>query len=363
MQTQNNSGKIFIGHGRSSVWRDLKDFLQDRLHLDWDEFNRESTAGLATKERLETMLENASFAFLIMTAEDEHANETLHARENVIHEIGLFQGRLGFRKAIILFEEGCQEFSNIFGLTQIRFPKGTIEAKFEEIRRVLEREEIINRPIPDKEKSEIYQTEKLFPRENLEKREIQQSKSTETKPPQKTVVNKPQPKILEPQKNNFPNFSPNNLAIFFRAGRPFVETDEESRILSIRIENNTGGEVIKLKVRTRVIEESRSFGSKSIYLTSVSPDFTMLGFAINNTNHRMLEIARQSLSDPQNVSITLPCIAPPKSAKYFDSIEFTLWILGQLFVPSTPAMQPSINLEKRFALYIDEGDLLQLKEI
>ena len=26
-------GKIFIGHGGSKVWRDLKDFLQDRLNL------------------------------------------------------------------------------------------------------------------------------------------------------------------------------------------------------------------------------------------------------------------------------------------------------------------------------------------
>ena len=149
MNTQFDSGKIFIGHGGSAVWRDLKDFLQDRLGLEWDEFNRESVAGIATTERLETMLNNASFAFLIMTAEDEHADETFHARENVIHEIGLFQGRLGFRKAIILFEEGCQEFSNIFGLTQIRFPKGNIEAKFEEIRRVLEREGIIENKVTE----------------------------------------------------------------------------------------------------------------------------------------------------------------------------------------------------------------------
>jgi predicted nucleotide-binding protein len=103
--------KVFIGHGRSQVWRDLKDFIKDRLDLNWDEFNRESTAGLATKERLEEMLQNAGFAFLIMTAEDEYVDQTLHARENVIHEIGLFQGKLGFRKAIVLLEEGCQEFS------------------------------------------------------------------------------------------------------------------------------------------------------------------------------------------------------------------------------------------------------------
>ena len=29
------------------------------------------------------------------------------ARMNVIHEVGLFQGRLGFERAIVLLEEGC----------------------------------------------------------------------------------------------------------------------------------------------------------------------------------------------------------------------------------------------------------------
>jgi predicted nucleotide-binding protein len=133
---------IFIGHGRSSMWKDLKDFIHERLGLTWDEFNREAVAGKSTKERLEQMLDASSFAFLVMTAEDEHADKTVHARENVVHEIGLFQGRLGFNKAIVLLEEGCAEFSNIHGLTQIHFPKGNIMAKSEEIRRVLEREGI-----------------------------------------------------------------------------------------------------------------------------------------------------------------------------------------------------------------------------
>jgi hypothetical protein len=77
-----------------------------------------------------------------MTAEDEQLDGTTRARENVVHELGLFQGRLGFNRAIILLEEGCSEFSNIVGLIQIRFPKDKIGAAFEEIRQVLEREQI-----------------------------------------------------------------------------------------------------------------------------------------------------------------------------------------------------------------------------
>lgn len=136
-------GTVFIGHGRSESWRELSTFIGDRLKLQWDEFNREPTAGLSIKERLEGMLSQANFAFLVMTAEDEHQDQTLHARENVIHEIGLFQGRLGFNRAIILLEDGCQEFSNIHGIGQIRYPKRYIKAAFEEIRGVLEREGIL----------------------------------------------------------------------------------------------------------------------------------------------------------------------------------------------------------------------------
>ena len=134
---------VFIGHGRSPLWRELKDFIQDRVGLPWDEFNRVPVAGVTNIARLSEMLDAAAVAFLVMTAEDEMADGAVQARMNVVHEAGLFQGRLGFTKAIVLLEEGCEEFSNIQGLGQIRFPAGNIAAAFEEIRRVLEREGLI----------------------------------------------------------------------------------------------------------------------------------------------------------------------------------------------------------------------------
>jgi predicted nucleotide-binding protein len=62
---------------------------------------------------------------------------------NVVHEAGLFQGRLGFTRSIVLLEDGCEQFSNIEGLGHIRFPRGNIAGAFEEIRRVLEREGLL----------------------------------------------------------------------------------------------------------------------------------------------------------------------------------------------------------------------------
>jgi DNA polymerase III delta prime subunit len=136
--------KVFIGHGRSQDWRDLKDFIGERLGLEWVEFNRDPVAGITTTDRLGMMLEQASFAFLVFSAEDEHADGKKHARENVVHELGLFQGRLGFRRAIILLEEGCAEFSNINGLTHISYPKGNLRYVFEDLRKVLEREGVLS---------------------------------------------------------------------------------------------------------------------------------------------------------------------------------------------------------------------------
>lgn len=135
--TNNENKKIFIGHGRSHIWRALKDFIEGELKLPYEEFERISTAGKSINNRLEEMLEESCIAFIIMTGEDEQPDGSLRARENVIHEVGLFQGRLGFEKAIILLEDGCARFSNIEGLIYLSFPKGNIKAAFENIREVL----------------------------------------------------------------------------------------------------------------------------------------------------------------------------------------------------------------------------------
>jgi predicted nucleotide-binding protein len=142
--SQTTPPTVFIGHGgRSSEWLKLEKFLSTRLHLSAVEFNSIEVAGRATSDRLVEMLKQADFAFLILTGEDERATGEVHPRLNVVHEAGLFQGKLGFEKAIILLEEGCEKFSNVHGLNDIRFPKGKIETAFEKVRGVLEREGLI----------------------------------------------------------------------------------------------------------------------------------------------------------------------------------------------------------------------------
>lgn len=80
--SQTHADRVFVGHGQSLLWRELKDFLHDRLQLEYEEFNRVSAAGIATSTRLHDMLDHALFAFLVLTAEDEQTDGREVARQN-----------------------------------------------------------------------------------------------------------------------------------------------------------------------------------------------------------------------------------------------------------------------------------------
>ena len=131
---------IFVGHGRNPAWRDLKDHLHDKHGFKVTAYETGPRVGLHIADILETMEDEASFAILVMTAENEGEGGRMHARENVIHEVGLFQGRLGFKRAIVLLEEGCSEFSNLSGVQHIPFAKGNIKETFGEILATIKRE-------------------------------------------------------------------------------------------------------------------------------------------------------------------------------------------------------------------------------
>ena len=131
---------VFIGHGRSPAWRDLKDHLQDKHGFKIEAYETGARAGHTIRDILEEMVTKSSFALLVLTGEDEQADGQLRARQNVIHEAGLFQGRLGFPRAILLLEEGVEEFSNVHGVQYVKFSKNNIKETFGEVLATLRRE-------------------------------------------------------------------------------------------------------------------------------------------------------------------------------------------------------------------------------
>lgn len=89
---------------------------------------------------LNGMMAGTSMAVLVHTAEDEQPDGEGRARENVVHETGLFQGKLGFERVIVLREQGCAPFSNLAGLVEIRFDHGHIRSTQGEIVSTIDRE-------------------------------------------------------------------------------------------------------------------------------------------------------------------------------------------------------------------------------
>ncbi len=132
--------RVFIGHGRNPLWAQLKDHLQDKHQIKVEAYETGARAGHTIRDILEDLIQTSTFALLVLTGEDEQADGTVHARQNVIHEAGLFQGRLGFSRAVVLLEEGVQEFSNIAGIQYVPFSRGNIKETFGEVVATIRRE-------------------------------------------------------------------------------------------------------------------------------------------------------------------------------------------------------------------------------
>jgi hypothetical protein len=131
--------RIFIGHGGDAQWERLKSHLQDQHKLEIVAYETGARAGHVIRDILDSMLNQSSFALLVLTGEDK-TESGVRARQNVIHECGLFQGRLGFDRAILIVERGVELASNFDGIQQLRFDTGRISEVFGDVIATLRRE-------------------------------------------------------------------------------------------------------------------------------------------------------------------------------------------------------------------------------
>ncbi|PPF39164.1 hypothetical protein C5C10_03190 [Rathayibacter sp. AY1A3] len=130
---------IFLGHGGTSdSWRIVVTELEK--HYPIQTFESKPRSGLGIQNILKELLDTSNFAVLVYTAEDEQADSTLRARQNVVHETGLFQGRHGFERVALLVEMGTVSFSNMDGLQYIPYQRGRILDVVPQIVQQIERE-------------------------------------------------------------------------------------------------------------------------------------------------------------------------------------------------------------------------------
>jgi len=134
---------VFVGHGgHSTQWAQL-DTILEVAKLRPDHFDRTATAGMYVFDRVSGMLNSARFAFLVMSAEDVQRDGKERARQNVVHEAGMCQARLGKERAILLVEEGVEKFSNNDGIVHLGFQKNDLMSASKGIQAVLKREGLL----------------------------------------------------------------------------------------------------------------------------------------------------------------------------------------------------------------------------
>ncbi|HYX31338.1 MAG TPA: nucleotide-binding protein [Pyrinomonadaceae bacterium] len=122
--------RAFISHGRSPDWREVQDYVEKDLKIDTLELAQEPNKGRTVLQKLNEESDACSFAVVVMTGDDDIGIGAPRARENVMHEIGFFQGKYGLANVCLLHEEGTNIPSNIHGLVYIPFPKGLVSASF-----------------------------------------------------------------------------------------------------------------------------------------------------------------------------------------------------------------------------------------
>jgi predicted nucleotide-binding protein len=126
----NRERRVFISHGLTTDWREVQAFIEKDLNLLTLELAQEPNRGRTVLQKLEEESERCCYAVIVMTGDDKTEDGQRRTRENVIHEIGYFQGKFGLSNVCLLHEEGVNIPSNIHGLVYIPFPSGMVRATF-----------------------------------------------------------------------------------------------------------------------------------------------------------------------------------------------------------------------------------------
>ncbi len=135
-ETEERPKRIFLSHGRSKEWYKVQAFVEKDFGLKTLELAQEANLGRTVLQKLNEEASRCSYAIIVMTGDDIFEKE-VRARENVLHEIGFFQGKYGLQNVILLHEEGVNIPSNIHGIVYIPFPKDTVETTFGTLMREL----------------------------------------------------------------------------------------------------------------------------------------------------------------------------------------------------------------------------------
>jgi predicted nucleotide-binding protein len=129
--------RVFVTHGRAQDWRAVKDYIETDVQLKTAELAQQANLGRTVIEKLLDTADECDSAVIVMTGDDVTEQGEARVRENVMHEIGFFQGRYGRDRVILLHEENVNVPTNLSGVVYSSFPQGRVDACFHLLQREL----------------------------------------------------------------------------------------------------------------------------------------------------------------------------------------------------------------------------------
>jgi predicted nucleotide-binding protein len=130
---------VFIIHGLSEDWRIVEKYINEELHFKTSLLQDDNKFGETLIDRLEETIDfDCDCAVAIMTPDEKMANGDYRASQNVIFEIGYYQGVEDWDDVIILQNNSLKIQAEITGLTTIDYKTGEIESTFTRLKARLE---------------------------------------------------------------------------------------------------------------------------------------------------------------------------------------------------------------------------------
>ncbi|MFD3704973.1 carbohydrate kinase family protein [Nocardia sp. NPDC058658] len=131
--------RVLILHDDDTQWRQVNTFLTNRCGLETEHLGPAEVAARGPEAVVRDIVSHCSFAVCILSG-GEPGQGSSRPDQAIVHQVGILHGRYGFGRVAILVEDGCDLFTNLSGLIRLDFPKGRVDAKFVELRRMLLRE-------------------------------------------------------------------------------------------------------------------------------------------------------------------------------------------------------------------------------
>jgi sugar/nucleoside kinase (ribokinase family) len=136
---------VFIVHDGNPQWQAVQRFVDVECGLRTFELSMLATSGAGTAMVMGDLLRRCGFAVCVLSVGDAPPGGRYRLDQDLVHQVGLFQGRYGFGRVALLAEEGCETFSNIAGLIRLDFPVGRVDAVLLELERMFVREGLLRR--------------------------------------------------------------------------------------------------------------------------------------------------------------------------------------------------------------------------